>query len=284
MPESIVRVGGQLSFARETLKRRTFPYGSIVFNVVTRFRGKDKEAAIDPAVALGLFFEADYQRTVCDNRAEPAGRSNRGHCSEATLSAVKLQQRLNIDVGNSIAVGQKKIFVAKILANTLDPAAGHGVDTGIYQRNSPRFGTILMNFYSILGNVERRITDVEKVISEVAFNYISQIPAANHKIIDSAMRENFHDVPQNRHSADLDHRLGAEMALLADSGTRASRQNYGLQCFPPQRREMPRNPNHSLVYMDAKLLWQVDPDVLKGKKWSTAVRFPWANCYWNLEG
>jgi hypothetical protein len=49
---------------------------------------------------------------------------------------------------------------------------------------------------------------MKKIIREVLFYNVTLVTAADNEIIHSVSRINFHDVPKDRFTGDLDHRLG----------------------------------------------------------------------------
>ncbi len=62
-----------------------------------------------------------------------------------------------------------------------------------------------MNLHLIGTEVDGYVGLVQKIIGKIFFDDIAFVAQANHKIIEPVGRINFHDVPQNRHTANLDH-------------------------------------------------------------------------------
>ncbi len=55
------------------------------------------------------------------------------------------------------------------------------------------------------------------VVRKIFLNYVALISAAYDELVKSEAGLIFHDMPQDRRTADLDHRLWFQMALFADS-------------------------------------------------------------------
>ena len=77
-----------------------------------------------------------------------------------------------------------------------------------------------MNFHLILGQIERDIGVMQKVIGEVILDYVASITAAEHEVVKPVRGINFHDVPENRLVADFDHRLWLNGTFFADAGAK----------------------------------------------------------------
>src|SRR3974377_1505426 len=121
---------------------------------------------------------------------------------------------MDVYIRYAIAVSQKELFFAKIASHPLHAAAGHGSKAGVDQRYLPGFGPVLVDWHAFLREIEGDVTDVKKIVGEIAFNDVAQIAATDHKLIHSAGRKDLHDVPEDRHAADFDHRLWPKVALL----------------------------------------------------------------------
>jgi len=85
-----------------------------------------------------------------------------------------------------------------------------------------------MDDHLVAGHIERDIRHVQKVVREVLFDHITFVTEADHEVMDPIMGINFHDVPQDRTPANLDHRFGAQRRLFTDAGTETAREDYGF--------------------------------------------------------
>ena len=73
--------------------------------------------------------------------------------------------------------------------------------------------------------VDRHVGSVEEVVGEILLDHIALVAEADDEILDAVMGVDLHHVPENRHAADLDHRLGPEVRFLRNAGAQAARQN-----------------------------------------------------------
>lgn len=74
-----------------------------------------------------------------------------------------------------------------------------------------------MNLHAVVSHVDRDIGHMQEVIGKILLDDIALVAQADDKIVDAVGRKYFHDVPDDRFTADLDHRLRLEMRFLADS-------------------------------------------------------------------
>jgi hypothetical protein len=73
-----------------------------------------------------------------------------------------------------------------------------------------------MDFHLVTLHVERDIRQVQKIVREIFLDDITLLAAAHHKFVDAMRRIALHDVPKDRLSTDLHHRLGTSRCFLAD--------------------------------------------------------------------
>jgi hypothetical protein len=73
--------------------------------------------------------------------------------------------------------------------------------------------------------------NMKKVIRKILLNNVSLIPAANNEIIYSMMRINFHNMPQDRLAADLNHRLWLQIRFFRNTGTQTTSKNDDFHFF-----------------------------------------------------
>src|SRR2546430_14265505 len=102
MPKAFVGISGQLAFTDEPLERFAFPYGLVAFDVINHARRENEKAAIDPAIALRFFLKSYGARSVRDQRAKAAGRSNGCHGGEQALLSMKSEKRVHIYVSDPV--------------------------------------------------------------------------------------------------------------------------------------------------------------------------------------
>jgi len=109
----------------EPLKRLPFLRRAVVVNIFDRRRFNDEESAVDPShLIVRVFMEASYNFGFADiEDAEPSKRRHRRHRRQASLRDMKIHQRANIDIGNTVAMGQTECLVAEIRRNPLDPSS-----------------------------------------------------------------------------------------------------------------------------------------------------------------
>ena len=85
-----------------------------------------------------------------------------------------------------------------------------------------------MDAHVVISQVYRNVGVVHVVIAEVLLDHVALVAEANHKFSDAMGSVNFHYVPQDRLTADLDERLRPNLGLFRYAGSSATRQNDTL--------------------------------------------------------
>ncbi|MNN37745.1 hypothetical protein D3C81_1517080 [compost metagenome] len=110
----------------------------------------------------------------------------RGDGGELAIRAVEVDQRADIDIADTVAIGEaERFFIIQILAHTLQAAPRHGFVTGIDQGNLPGLGIACVYFHLIVLHIESDIGGMQKIIGEIFLDHIALVAAANHEIIDA---------------------------------------------------------------------------------------------------
>ena len=171
-------------------------------------------------------------RTVLDlwraQREGAAGLAHRRHCHQRAGAAMEVDQFGDVDVGDTVAIGEAERLVAEILPHALDAAARHRLLAGVHQRHPPGLDAVAVGVHGVVVQVERHIGARQDVVAEVLLDHVALVAAADHEIVEAVGRVDLHDVPEDRLAADLDQRLGPDGAFLADAGAVAARQDDHL--------------------------------------------------------
>lgn len=206
------------------------PDRAVAIDQTDHIRRQHEEATIDPGtIALRLFPKAIDDVAIEFKRAKPAWRLNCGEGGKLAMRLVKSKQFAEVYVPHAIAVGETEaLFVLDILLYPLQSAACHGLYAGINQGYVPRFCVPSMNLHLVVLDIERDVRRVQEIIGEIFLDEIALVPAANYEIIDPMRGVNLHDMPQDRHATNLDHRLGFDDCLFTKTGSQATRKYYRL--------------------------------------------------------
>ncbi|MNT22483.1 hypothetical protein D3C72_1578660 [compost metagenome] len=131
---------------------------------------------------------------------------------------MKVGQRLDVDVGNAVAIGQAE-RVAQMIGDAPQPPAGHRFRSGIDKRHAPGFGLVRMEQRVTRCHVVGDVRRMQDVVGEIFLDHIAAIAKADHEIGEAVMAVDLHDMPEDGTTAYLDHRLWAQMALFRNPGT-----------------------------------------------------------------
>ena len=83
-----------------------------------------------------------------------------------------------------------------------------------------------------IGKVKSDVGGVQKIIRKPLLDDMLLITGTNHKFIESIIGIGLHNMPLNRHAADLNHGFGFINRFLRDTGSEASRKDYYLHMLP----------------------------------------------------
>src|SRR5262249_46601798 len=65
-------------------------------------------------------------------------------------------------------------------------------------------------------------------VHEVVADHLASVADRDHELVDRVVREQLHDVPQDRTPTHLHHWLGPEFGLFAQSSAQATGKDHGL--------------------------------------------------------
>ena len=219
-------VGHQLSLFRHGLQGSLFQDGAVPLDVVDELWLADHEADVDEvAVPLGLlpkFPDAAVLGDVQD--AEPLSGIIGGHSDHLAVGAVEGQQLGDVQVGDTVAVGEHKGLIADVVLHPPDPSAGHGTQAGIYHRHLPWLRGVVVDghFVFAAGEVVCNVRGVEEVVGEVFLNDVLLVTGTYDELVEAVVAVELHDVPKDGFAAQIYHRLGFELAFFTDAGAVAA--------------------------------------------------------------
>jgi hypothetical protein len=131
------------------------------------------------------------------------------------MISMKSKRRGNVHVRYAVAIGHAKLIVAGVHHGAFQPAAGHRHLAGIDQRHAPVVGIVAVDFYRVLPHVECDVRHVQRVVRKIFLDDVALVTKADDEIIEAIVAVKFHDMPEDRAAAHLDHRLGTDVGFLA---------------------------------------------------------------------
>ena len=184
-------------------------------------------------------------------RSVTTWRLNGGYCCLRSVGPMEIDELGNIDVRDTVSIGHAKSgFALNIRSDAGQPPTRHRLFAGIDERDFPRFCRLLMNMHRIFRHVERNVRHMQEIVSEVFFNDIALVSATNDEIIQAMLRIHFHNVPQDRFAADLDHRFRAKTGFFTYAGSKTTRKNHGFHLIS----SMPRMPGQGRYCLRPRVL------------------------------
>src|SRR5229473_6798154 len=124
LEKALVAESAQFPVRRQLLQGGLLPYRVVVLQVTAHFGRQDEEAAVDePAFSLRLFAKAGDFVTYDVKCAEAPGGIDRGYRGEFAMRLVKGDGSRNVDVRQSIAIGEAKCVALDVLEHSRHSAS-----------------------------------------------------------------------------------------------------------------------------------------------------------------
>ena len=214
----------------EALHRFAFEHRGIIADLIKHCRGENKKSPlIHPPSPFGFSWKEEMAVPSNAEAAESSWRLDRRHCHISAVSSVEGDGRRYVDVAYTIPVRHaKRILTLEIMGYSSEPSSRTRIIPCIDQSYAPWLCHTLMNLHSILFHIESDVRHVQEIIREILLDEVSLISATNDELVDSVLRVHFEDVPQDRSTADLDHRFWSYDCLFAKPGPEPTRQYHCL--------------------------------------------------------
>src|SRR5439155_27158747 len=142
LPEAVMGPDHQLAFSRELPQRLPLQYQivTIVEVAFSEIPFEHQEATIDePLAHLRLFVKRRHLPPIYPQHSEPVRRPDRRHGPDLAVGSMKTEQRVDVDVADTIAIGDAEWTPIQILTDAADPRASERRLTGLRQRHPPAF-------------------------------------------------------------------------------------------------------------------------------------------------
>ena len=200
---------------------------------------EDEEPRADPVVDLRLLAELADHLTAGDvDHAEAGERADGRDRGDLAVGLVEVEESADVDVGQTVAVGDDEpLRVGDVPLDLPDAAPGLGRRSGVGDGHLPLRLEVLVVEHDVAGSTERdrEVVVAGLVVEEVVLDELALVAGAHHEVGDPVSGEDLHDVPQNGLSADLDHRLGSELGLLAHPSAETAGEQHRLHSRSPRR-------------------------------------------------
>jgi hypothetical protein len=139
---------------------------------------------------------------------------------------VEGDQLADIDVADAVAVGEAERLVADMLADAAQAPAGLRVGARIDQRHRPRLGAVLVHLHLVRAQVEGDVRHVHEVVGEVLLDHIAAVAETDHEVVETVVRIDLHDVPEDGHPPQLHHRLRPHRRLFAEPAPESAGKDH----------------------------------------------------------
>src|SRR5262245_15791859 len=218
LPIAVVPVDSELVLLNELAQRLLLPNRRVAVDKVHNLGFHDEEASIDDVAIREVLLSKRGDARSFRGEVQHAEAARQLDCRdgrERALLPVKRDEIRDIHVAHAVAIGQTKCRVVEIIADALEASASHRLLAGIDKRYPPRIARAAVGLDRVIAQIDREIAVTVEEIEEVVLDRVALVTAADHEIVQSMMRIQFHDVPEDRLSADLDKRLRHDSRFFA---------------------------------------------------------------------
>lgn len=217
LPEPLMLIAHKLSSLHKTIHCFLFKYRIVIVDEIKNARLQDHVARIDgDAIIDILFTESSHAVVPVDiKHALLLLLANSGQRRDLSMLLMKLHELRDIDIADAITIRHEKRLIADIRLHAFDSAARHRLQSRIDDRHAPRFRVLIVQDDLLtLREIERDIRGVDEVVREPFLDHVLLVARADDEVMETVMRILFHDMPEDRHPADLDHGLRAVLGFL----------------------------------------------------------------------
>src|SRR6266849_2872711 len=229
-PEPVVLVGEQLPGGDQALERLDDELFSRL-DVVEHVAAKCKETAVDPHIRLADMAYALHEAVVLEiDEMERPGRFDRDKRAHFAAAPEPVQVAGQGEIRHAVRVVHQERFLSfEVATHRHQPLADIRGETGIDEGDPPvvDIGAQQLDV-ATAPTQDEVVRHALVVVAEVPLDHVSAIPEAQDEILVSEMGVIAHDVPQHRPVADLHHRFGHAVGLLADPQTLAPAEKDDL--------------------------------------------------------
>src|SRR6266513_5891747 len=149
MPKSLMSVRRELAFARQTFKGLALTHRLLSGEVIDDPRRQYEKSAVDPAASLRLLPETCDLVSVCNQGSKASRWGHGSHCGQDFFPVVMVDKSLEVDIGNTITIGEVEFFIAEIGLYALEPSAGHCFQSFIHKSVIQSVSFVLLNIHTV---------------------------------------------------------------------------------------------------------------------------------------
>ena len=145
-------VRAQLPIQCQPRQNIRFKASPVVSDAVQDAWLQHKETTVDPSiVSIGLFLKLIHRISVQVESSVAPRRLNSSQSGLSTCPVVKCNQRLDINVRNSITIRKTKTIVSHIITDTTQSATGLTQFPSINKRDLPGLIFTLVDLHAVIG-------------------------------------------------------------------------------------------------------------------------------------
>src|ERR1017187_5501613 len=229
--EAVMAVGHELAFVGQPFERFALHDAVVIAEVLEELSLESEVAGAHPSIGLGLFGKSPHAALLRQiEHAEAGNWRNAGHRSDLAVAFVKVQQAADIDVAQTVAIGEQEGVAVYILLNLGEASAGLAIQAGIGQGHAESlFGVMAMAAdLRTSPQVHGEVVIHGLIVEEVLFDGVSFVAQAQDELAEAVVGVDLHDVPEDGAATHLHHGFRAEFGLLAETRSQATAQNDDL--------------------------------------------------------
>lgn len=209
MPEPEMTESHQVPVPCHLRQRALFQRLSIIREVVQHVGFEDEEATVDPGFTVLDRVAEGIDAVAFDfDASDLCVRPNGGHRGELAMAPVEGQQRIDIHIAESIAIGDHESLAIEPFLQSLDATTGRLVRPCINDRDAPSAGRCRAQSHLTAVKRHGDVIGDEVVISEELLDEQRLIPGRHDEVLMAEMAIDIHDAGDDGATAYFDHRFG----------------------------------------------------------------------------
>ena len=150
------------------------------------------------------------------------------------MRLVERHERLDVNVGEPVAIGDHEEVVLDVSPDPLDPPAGHRVLPGIGQGDGEVLLAVAVEVVDLglPAELDHEVVVQGLVVQEVFLDHPAPIAQAEDEVLEPVVGEELHDVPEDGPLADQDQRLRPILRLFPEAGALATAEDHDFHEMP----------------------------------------------------
>ena len=144
------------------------------------------------------------------------------------MATVELEQRPWVHAADAVAVRHHERLATELVGEPAKPSAGLCLEPRVTEVHRPVLAVRALHGDLVRAQVDAQAVPEVEVVEEVALDDVAAIAECDDELLEAACRVAPHDMPENRPSANLHHRLWLRFGFLGQTGSKPAGEQHRL--------------------------------------------------------